>query len=184
MDHKTIFPKELTKAVGESVGSVYAYPEPANDDRSLYGLEGIVSTIYIKGDIVGKISMFIRTVSGAKIVAKMLGVEELPEDSPDILDGVGEIVNIMTGCLEMNLEQYKIHVEISVPSTRVTSIMPIGRWENNIEQIYKTEDIFFKVCLSYRFALKEEKVAEALAPQAKLKLSAADLLKQVLAKGK
>jgi len=183
MDHKTIFPQELVKAVGEAVGSVYAPPVLAESNESVYGVDGIVSTIYLKGDIVGKISLFIRCSGAAKIVANMLGVDDLPEEHSDVLDGIGEILNIVSGCFKKHLEPHKAGVEISVPSTRVTSIMPIGRWENNIEQVFMAKDVAFKVSLSYRFIEKAEKPA-VLPAQTNIKLSAAELLKQILAKKK
>jgi hypothetical protein len=67
----------------------------------------------------------------------------------------------------------------------MTGLMPAGRMENNIEQVYTSRDVAFKVSLSYRFVIKKEKVS--LSPpsaQVKLKLSAADLLKQILSKKK
>jgi len=185
MDHLNIFSSELIKSVGEAVGSVYHPPVPASNDESVYGLDGIVSTIYLKGDIIGKISFFIRTSGAAKIVAGMLGVDELEEDSGDVVDGIGEVLNILTGCFKKHLEPHQLKVEISIPSTRMTGLMPAGRMENNIEQVYTSRDVAFKVSLSYRFVIKKEKVS--LSPpsaQVKLKLSAADLLKQILSKKK
>ena len=185
MDYQNTFPSELMKAVGEAVGSVYGVPVQAPNDELIYGFDGIVSTIYLKGDVIGKISFFIRTSSAAKLVAKMLGLDEIPEESEDVMDGVGEVLNILTGCFKKSLEPYHVRVEISVPSTRVTGLIPTGRWENNIEQVYTANDLAFKVSLSYRFVIHEEKpAAPPPLAQAKLKLSAADLLKQILSKKK
>ncbi len=185
MDHKIIFPQELVKAVNESVGSVYQPPVLIEANESVYGLEGVLSTIYLKGDVIGKISLFMRGSHAAKLVANMLGVEDIAEDSIDVLDGVGEVLNIMVGCFKKHLEPHQIKVDISVPSTRMTGILTPGRWANNIDQVYTSNDVVLKVSMSYRHVEKEERPSGALlSGQAKMKLSAADLLKQILAKKK
>lgn len=185
MDHKVVFPQELMRSVSEAVGSVYHAPQAALNDESLYGLDGILSSIYFKGDVLGKLSVFIRGMSAALIVASMVSEDELAEDSAEVLDGIGEIVNITAGCLKKHLEPHKLIMDISVPSTRFTSIIPPGRWENVIEQVYTARDVSFKVIFSYRIPTREEKTAAPLqTPQVKLKLSAAELLKQVLARKK
>jgi CheY-specific phosphatase CheX len=183
MVHSEIFPEALVRAVNEAVGSVYDPPVPAPNDESVYGLDGIVSAIYLKGDIFGKISLFIRRSSAAKVVANMLGVDELAENSSEVMDGVGEVLNILTGCFKKQIAAHQVHLEISVPSTREVALMPVGRWENNIEQVFTARDVAFKVCLSYRVVVKEEKPAQP-SVQAKVKLSAAELLKQAMAKKK
>lgn len=184
-DHQTVFPQALSKAVIEAVGSVYDLPQLMADDQGVYGLEGVFSTIYLKGDIVGKVSVFIRDSSAARVVARMLGVDDLEEESSKTLDGIGEVLNIITGCFKKNIDSHQVHADISVPSTRLTSVLPPGRWENNVEQSFSAGDVTFKIMLSYRLVSTEEK--KGVPPptgMAKMKLSAAELLKQALARKK
>lgn len=182
MNHKIEFSKILNEAVVEAFGSVFADPILADKDPELYGMEGIFSTIYFKGDLVGKISFFIRGSWAALVVGSMLGVDDLDETAFETLDGTGEILNIVTGCVKKRLEPHKMKVEISIPSTRMTAVIPPSRWENTIEQGFQARQVFFKVILSYRIATKEDKASEEV--QLKPKLTAADLLRMAMAKKK
>ncbi|NTV28605.1 MAG: chemotaxis protein CheX [Candidatus Omnitrophica bacterium] len=182
-DHKTLFPDILQTAVTEGFGSVYSQPRPAANDENLYGLEGIFSTIYLKGDLVGKISMFIRASSAARVVGAMLDRSDLEEESHDTLDGIGEVLNMVVGCFKKHLEPHKVSFEISVPSTRLTGVIPPSRWENNIEQVFAAGDVYFRMSVSYRLANREDQAAVP-PPTPKPKLSAAELLKLAMSKKK
>jgi CheY-specific phosphatase CheX len=182
MDHKIIFPQELSGAVMDAFGGVYRMPQAIPKDETLFGVDGVFSTIYFKGDIVGKVSVFLRGQDAATIISSMLGMEELSPESPETLDGIGEIVNMVAGRFKTRLEPHKINFDISVPSTRMTTTVPPGRWENNLEHFFSVAGSNFRVLLSYRVATKEDQAPVHVPP--KLKLSAAELLKAVMAKKK
>ncbi len=182
MDHKVEFPKLLNEAVVEAFGSVFALPALADKDPELYGMEGIFSTIYLKGDVVGKVSFFMRGSWAAIVVGSMLGIDDLDEEAFETLDGVGEILNMITGGFKRRLEPHKMSVEISIPSTRMTGSIPPSRWEDTVELGFQSKQVFFKVILSYRIATKEDKASQE--PPPKPKLTAADLLKMAMAKKK
>ncbi len=184
MDHKIIFPQALTNAVMDAFGGVYHLPQAISSDDSLYGLDGILSTIYLKGDIVGKVSLFMKSESAAHVIAAMLNVDELAPESAETLDGVGELLNMVAGRLKTRLDEHHLRFEISVPSTRLTSVISLGKWENNLEQIFSADGTSFKVLLSYRLASKEDTAPPPATAQVKLKLSAAELLKAALFKKK
>lgn len=184
MDYKQILPSLLIDAVHDGVGGVYHVPEPVSADKTLCELNGIYSSIYLKGDMIGKLSLFIREEDASRVVAFMLGVDEIDEGSSQTLDGIGEIVNMVVGCFKKKLESHKLNFDISIPSTRLTSTIPVSRWENNIEQFFLASKVRFLVSLSYRVATKEDKVAAAKETAPKPKLTAADLLKMALAKKK
>ncbi|MBF0330434.1 MAG: chemotaxis protein CheX [Candidatus Omnitrophica bacterium] len=183
MDHQALFPQILTEAVVQGVGSVYDIPQLLHEDRSLYAIEGMFSTIYLKGHLKGKMSFFIREEGAARIVGRMLGQPEISEDASEAIDGFGELLNIVAGCFKTKLDAHKVRFDISIPSTRLTASIPASNWEHNIEQIFSSADIKFKVILSYRLDLMPEAPAAAVEP-AKPKLSAADLIKMAMAKKK
>ncbi|MEI8011535.1 MAG: chemotaxis protein CheX [Candidatus Omnitrophota bacterium] len=183
MDHKIFFPQELAGAVVDAFSGVFHAPDSVSHDEMLFGVDGVLSTIYIKGDIVGKVSIFLRAQGAAAIVGAMLCVEDLAPEAPETLDGMGELLNMIAGRLKTRLDPHKVSFDISEPSTRMTSIVAPGRWENNLEQSFSVKGIHFRVLLSYRVASKEDKIEPVPAPQ-KIKLTAAELLKQVLAKKK
>lgn len=181
MDHKTLIPQFVSEAVNETFTSVFHPASVSSSDDGIYGVEGIFSTIYLKGHLVGKASIFIKTQYGARVVAQMLGVEELQDDSHEVMDGIGEVLNMITGCVKKRLEPHHFNIELSVPSTRLTSVIPPSRWEYVVEQNFDSADTRFKVILSYRIAAREE---SAPPPPPKPKLSAAELLKMAMAKKK
>jgi CheY-specific phosphatase CheX len=182
MEHKQILPQVLSEAIVQGVGSVYAPPVPVDKDDGLYGIHGVFSTIYLKGDLTGKISLFIRETCAAKVVSNMLGLEELSEGSSEIIDGMGEVLNIVAGCFKSKLDPHQVKFDISIPSIRMTSVIPLSTWEHHLEQVFTANDVCFKVMLSYRW--QQAQVAPVAVAAPKPKLSAADLLKMAMAKKK
>lgn len=180
-DHTAEFPRILNDAFDQAISSIYDSSKVLDNDDHLYGLDGVFSSIYLKGDVIGKVSLFIKSSAAAGVVARMLGLEDIQEDSPEVLDGVGEILNIVVGCFKQKVDPQGIKLDISVPSTRQTGVIPPPRWENVISHVFCCEDVHFKVIMCYRMATKEDKQIEEELPPKK-KLSAADLLRAALAK--
>lgn len=181
MDRQQMISQALAEAVKQAVGGIYREPLQLPSAERLYGLYGIFCSIYLKGDLQGKASLFIREESAAQVVAAILGLEDaLPEPS-EVLDGMGEILNIIAGCFKTKMDAQDVRFEISVPSVRTTSVIPASSWENNVEHVFSAGNAQFNVAFSYRMMSVAEKAAAAAAVP-KPKLTAADLLKMAMAK--
>ncbi len=182
MGQKELLFQVLTEAVEQGFGSVYHWPRLIPVMENQEGLEGILSSIYLKGDIVGKLSFFVQQRMAARVVAGLLSLDEVESGSSEVIDGVDEILNLVAGRLKKNLEPHQLNFSVSVPSTRLTRVIPVSTWGNNIEQFFAAEDVVFKVLFSYRLPSVEERETVREVPAAKSKLSAAELLRQAMSR--
>jgi chemotaxis protein CheX len=115
----------------------------------------IITSIGITGRITGNIAFCILEPSAQKIVEKMLEME-LEPGSSDIIDGIGELVNMIAGGTKTLLNDTECKFEISIPNTirgnQLRSAQSVK--DTLVEQNYVYEDINFTVKFNYR--LKEE----------------------------
>ena len=178
MDIKEKLERNLLSAVKETLAIVDLDPNLI-DKTTVTEQEGIVSTILIKGDLVGKICVYFSHENAAKVVGKMLEmIVELK--SPEAFDGIGEVTNMIIGGMKTKLHLEDVNFDISIAS----SLDGVGL-ENIIntprEFIYKhfiCDEIEFSIVLSYRFNQKVSKEP----PKEQPKISAADLLNQLITK--
>ena len=80
------------------------------DDRNEWDISGIIG---IGGDSRGVVVVSLSGQLAAALTAKLVG-GPVQLDDPDIVDAVGEIVNIIAGNAKKGLEQYRL--EISLPT--------------------------------------------------------------------
>jgi len=184
MEPKEFLPKILDEAVAEAFSIISLSPERVTASRVNDFNEGVNSLIMFKGDLTGKINLFVPLNDASEIVSLMLGSNLKQEDHNEIIDGIGEVLNMIVGGVKTRSVVNKFDFEISVPSTRI-SPMPKDTQLNkseNLSKIYnfkEKEKLTFYIFMSYLVKEKEEeKKQEPETP----KISAADLLSQLINK--
>lgn len=81
--------------------------------KGIGSLSDITAIISLTGDIMGSIAVSINTDSAREAISNMLGDEIT--DAQEIIDGVGEITNLVVGMAKTTLSELSCRFEISVP---------------------------------------------------------------------
>lgn len=88
---------------------------PQEDGPDL-GADGVIlAVISLVGELEWSIFLGLPRATAASVAAKFAGFE-IPFDSPDMGDAIGEMTNIFAGEVKMALDRRKVLVEISLPS--------------------------------------------------------------------
>jgi chemotaxis protein CheX len=89
--------------------------QPQDDDSSIASQKVIIGVISLVGD--AEMSVFIGLPSGTApgLVAKFAGFE-VPYESPDMGDAVGELSNMLAGGMKNLLDAKNVKVNISLPT--------------------------------------------------------------------
>lgn len=177
----TFFQKSLQQAGIEACNGLLIPVSLTDDDSSLYGTDAILGTIFLKGDLKGKMMIFIPPKAAKRIVGIMLE-SSFDENDAEVIDGIGELLNIMVGCFKSHCFKEKFTFEISVPSVRMSSVIKVDAYENVFTQLFTCKDITFKAVLGFNMVDSEEKAKQA--QQAAPQIDAADLLSQIIAQNK
>lgn len=123
---------------------------PVDTDTSNIKLP-IIASIGLAGNLEGSLVVMISGADACKAISKMLG-SDYTEVSQDVLDGCGEIGNILAGGLKTRLENDGIKFDISIPTVLQ------GTDPMNVAQLNKTDmiklhvdckDIIFEMIISY-----------------------------------
>jgi len=142
--------------------------------------EGVNSIIMVKGDIIGKINLFVDNNSACQMVSKML-YSEIEDVNDEVIDGIGEVLNVIIGGIKTKCFADGHNFEISVPSTTIVSSAKNSSIDGYgiVEQSFECEEnIKFSVKFAYRHKTPSEKPKEEEKP----KMSAADLLNSLIQK--
>lgn len=81
-----------------------------NDDR-LLKVEDMIGVIGLSGRLRGAILMSMETPIALKVISAFL-MEEITEPTPDLMDGFGEILNIIAGAAAADLKGYDVKLAI------------------------------------------------------------------------
>jgi len=81
--------------------------------KGLDSLSDITGIISLTGDIIGSIAISMDTNEAREVISNMLGDEIT--DVQEIIDGVGEITNLIVGMAKTVLSELSCQFEISVP---------------------------------------------------------------------
>ena len=106
-------------------------PELKNEAKHTYDVSGIIG---LSGEAQGIISLSFPKELALKVVSALLGTE-IKTITPDVTDGIGEIVNIVAGYAKQYLTEYKLSIslpnvvvgsghQIAVPSGVMTIVVP------------------------------------------------------------
>ena len=88
-------------------------PQSPFKREGLESLSDITGIISLTGDIVGSIAISMDKAIAKKAISNMLGDEI--NDEREIIDGVGEICNLVVGMAKTLLSELSCQFEISVP---------------------------------------------------------------------
>ena len=87
-----------------------------------------------------------------KVVAKMVGEEPATSLTPDVKDGIGEIINMIAGQAKSQLANTKYHFTFSIPTTVSGAGHEINHRQGtpNIAVLFEAdgEEFIIQVCLS------------------------------------
>ena len=123
--------------------------------------ECVISSIGFTGTLEGSCAICLPDSSACRIVSRMLD-QEITEVSADIIDGIGEITNIVLGSLKMKVQSNDFDFTISVPSyikgSRMVILSDIKKTVT-IHRNYKLDDIVFAISLMYKVKPKEDNAA-------------------------
>ncbi len=181
MDTNAILTQALTESVDEMAGIISLSPKIIDEDIAQSVEEGVSSKIFIKGAFNGRIIFLTDTKSACQIVSNMLGTA-VEECTDEVLDGIGEVVNMAIGGIKSRCVNQGYNFEISIPSTRVLTRKegPVTSKGELIQKDFVSDDIKFQIRLIYRVAEGTEK--EEPPQEETKKPSAADLLSQMINK--
>jgi chemotaxis protein CheX len=103
---KTVFKDMLNCEI--VAGRAYFIDKEAFLDWDISGI------IALTGEVKGLVALSMKSKTAAKIAGYLTGVEESKAES-DVVDAIGELVNIIAGNVKKNLEDM-FHIIISLPT--------------------------------------------------------------------
>jgi len=112
----TMFKECLGQAIGDILKtSCGTSVQPQEDDSDIATHEVIIGVISLVGD--AELAVFIGLPKGTApvLVAKFAGFD-VPYDSPDMGDAVGEVANTLAGVMKNLLDVKGVKVNISLPT--------------------------------------------------------------------
>lgn len=122
----------------------------------------IISSIGFMGTLDGSFSVCLPYSSAKTIVSKMLQME-IEQVNDDVIDGIGELVNMIAGGVKMKLVKCEQNFEISIPTTIKGNRMVILSDFSKTTMMtlnYDFEEILFSVSFIYK--VHKDKNEEAL----------------------
>lgn len=148
--------EQITQAMEESINDTFTItlssPIESISALSEKGSgKSLVSSIGMMGTFNGSISILLNENSACKIVSKMLS-SEIKEITSDVIDGIGEMTNMIAGSIKMKLAIQKVDVNISIPSVVQGGGLFLTRMDRT-EQIiknFKSDDIECSLIMVYK----------------------------------
>ena len=113
-----IYPfKEVLIRTFQTMLSITPVPEPLMYGRRDDLVSDITGTIGIAGDISGTISLRFPEELACRVVSIFLG-EDIKKINHDVMDAIGELVNIITGSTKgILIETQHIDFKLAIPTT-------------------------------------------------------------------
>lgn len=106
----------ITEAAQETFASVCGMEIAVADEQRVETRDGVIlSVISLVGDIEWSVILGLPSGTAAAAAAKFAGFE-IPFESEDMGDAIGELTNIFAGLVKSKLDATGIKVEISLPS--------------------------------------------------------------------
>lgn len=120
------------------------------DDFQMFGdISGVMG---LTGEANGSVVISLPAKLACKMVAKMLGTEPSAEMDQDVRDGVGEVINMISGQAKAQFVKTKYHFTLSIPSVVTGSDHEISHptGTGNIVVLFECEGDHFavQVCLA------------------------------------
>ena len=112
--------------------------EPVSDDTDLADDEVIIAVISLVGDVEWSLFVCLPRDTASALAAKFAGFE-IPFESEDMGDAIGELTNILAGDVKLKLDAKAIKAELSLPS--------VMRAES-IEVLVQRNSVIRKTCFN------------------------------------
>lgn len=114
------FPAPICDAVKQAVESTLtsilgAKPALMPDSNPPACCSGVVGIISFLGDISWSYSLILPEATAKTLIHKFVGME-IPFDSPDMGDAVGELANVLAGDVVARLEARRFKAQMSLPA--------------------------------------------------------------------
>jgi len=117
----TMVNSEHTECVAQAAAQILSATcgvtlEPLGAEEDLVnGSSIIIGIISLVGDIEWSVFFGLPSDTAVAAAARFAGFE-IPFDSPDMGDAIGELTNMLAGQVKLNLDQNGINADISLPS--------------------------------------------------------------------
>lgn len=132
----------LCESVKETMTTMFSLtPEVVEDKHSGFHL---ICSIGFVGAVEGSLMITLSNAGACFFVSKMLG-DEIKEVTPDVCDGVGEIVNMLAGGIKTRLSTTKYHFDINIPTVIAGEELNLmaGEGISQVRVGFKCDKIFF-----------------------------------------
>ena len=157
----------VTQSVNDAFQATLSLAPETTESIELTDEECIISSIGFTGNIEGSFAICLPNSSACSIVSKMI-CSDIDDITLDVVDGIGEIINMVAGGVKMKLAPESLTYEIGIPTTIKGNRMVILSDFNQTTRIsvnYNFNDIHFTVSCIYK--IKEVKNKEEKEKQKK-----------------
>ncbi len=181
MDANDFLTNTLVEAMEDVVNVLELNGEFGTEEDETKLEKNLVGFIGLTGLLEGSVAVCFNDSSACAMVSKMLDTE-VTRDSPDVVDGVGEIANIIAGGAKNRLSQTEYKCDISIPTVIEGKSLTLPNKHEDITRIIKSftsDEITLNVILNYK--INEEQTDEnGSDAAAKQKANTFDRLQQLV----
>lgn len=117
MEPKEQFVQALKDSVTNTFSTILSVLPKVGEEQwhdKLFGAcDTMVASVGLAGNLSGSLNFMIPKENAAKLVKKMLGSDTVSDQ--DVVDGIGEIINVLTGGFKMQVEREYVFQQ-SIPT--------------------------------------------------------------------
>jgi len=155
MIDETTIKNSLWESASEAFETTIMLPieEAGTPGNELDAEDSFVGSITFTGNLQGVVNVHCHQDVGVKIAKSMLMAEEDETlDDSEVLDAIGEVVNLVIGGLKSRIRDSVDDLDISVPTVmKGKSIKTVGKAANTSVDVFaKIDDGEFKISAVYR----------------------------------
>ena len=115
--------------------------EPLAEAEDLASGNVIIGIISLVGDVEWSVFLGMPSETAVATALKFAGFE-IPFDSEDMGDAVGEMTNMLAGQMKLNLDQKGVRADISLPSViRAENMTVLVQKQNSVDKICFTSEL-------------------------------------------
>jgi len=115
--------------------------EPLDETEDFASENVIIGIISLVGDIEWSVFLGMPSDTAVATALKFAGFE-IPFDSEDMGDAIGELTNMLAGQVKLNLDQKGVHADISLPSViRAEHMTVLVQRQNHVDKRCFTSEL-------------------------------------------
>ncbi len=171
----------LNESIKETIGSVFALaPTLQEGEPSKMHDYDLICSIGFAGRLEGNVVALFKKEDAKAIVSKMLGMD-IPEVSGDVVDGIGEVLNMIAGGFKNKLDQENYKFDINIPTVVNGHELNflVGAQVTVLRVMVYIETLSFGVILSYKVHEEGKEPSKFVARKPAVKSD--ELLKNLIA---